>query len=170
MEYLQMSFDPFLKAGLVVQIHMIAAIVSLVIGGVVFFNPKGTSKHKVLGKTWVILMVIIALTSFFISELKTWGPFSPIHLLSVLTLFTLAVSIKAIRRGDVKRHKSAMLGLYWGGLVLAGLFTLMPGRIINRMLFGNPEFYFSTLSLAWIFPFSAIVIAFGVMALRLRSK
>ncbi len=165
-----MSFDPFLKAGLVIQIHMIAAIVALVIGGVIFFNPKGTPKHKALGKTWVVLMVIVALTSFFISELKTWGPFSPIHLLSVLTLSTLVVAITAIRKGDVKRHKSAMLGLYFGGLVLAGLFTLMPGRVINRMLFGNPEFYFSSLSLAWVFPFSAIVIAIGVMALRSSSK
>lgn len=165
-----MNIDPFLNAGFVVQVHMITAIVALIIGGVVFFRSKGTSKHKALGKTWVMLMVIVALTSFFIHELKTWGSFSPIHLLSVITLFILVVSIRAIRRGDVKRHKSAMVGLYFGGLVLSGLFTLMPGRIINRMLFGNPEFYFSSLSLAWIFPFSAIVIAFGVMTLRLRSK
>lgn len=165
-----MSLDPFFKAGLVVQVHMIAALVALVLGAVILFNMKGTRKHKNLGKLWVGLMVIVAFTSFFINELKTWGPFSPIHILSVLTLITLVVAVRAIRRGNVRIHKSSMVGLYFGGLVLAGLFTLMPGRVINRMLFGEPEFYLSTLSFAWVFPFSAIVIAFGVMAVRSRAK
>jgi len=165
-----MSLAPFFKAGLVIQVHMIAALIALVLGAVILSNMKGTRKHKMLGKTWVGLMVIVALSSFFINELKTWGPFSPIHILSVVTLIALFHAIRAIRRGDIRGHKSSMVGLYIGGLVLAGVFTLMPGRIINRMLFGNPEFYLTSHVFAWVIPFFAIVIAVGFIAMRFRTK
>jgi uncharacterized membrane protein len=42
----------------------------------------------------------------------------------------------AIRRGDVRQHGKSMRGVYVGGLLIAGLFTLAPGRILYRVLFG----------------------------------
>ena len=42
-------------------------------------------------------MVIVAFSGFFIHVLKLVGPFSPIHLLSVLTLTSLWYAIRAAR-------------------------------------------------------------------------
>ena len=33
-------------------------------------------------------------------------------------------------------HMYSMIGVYLGALLLAGTFTLMPGRIIHRLFFG----------------------------------
>jgi uncharacterized membrane protein len=34
-------------------------------------------------------------------------------------------------------HRSTMIGLYVGALVIAGLFTFVPGRIMHKVLFGG---------------------------------
>jgi uncharacterized membrane protein len=37
----------------------------------------------------------------------------------------------------VQRHRFTMLGLFCGALVIAGLFTLAPGRIMHKVVFGG---------------------------------
>ena len=41
------------------------------------------------------------------------------------------------RRGDIARHKRAMIGTYVGAILIAGAFTLVPGRIMHAVLFGH---------------------------------
>jgi uncharacterized membrane protein len=41
-----------------------------------------------------------------------------------------------VRRGNISGHRNAMLGLYVGGLLIAGGFTLFPGRLLHRVFFG----------------------------------
>ena len=50
---------------------------------------KGTALHIVVGRIWVALMTLVAMSSFFIYELKIWGNYSPIHFLSAWTLLSL---------------------------------------------------------------------------------
>jgi uncharacterized membrane protein len=82
-------------------------------------------------------MLIVALSSFWIHELRLWGPWSPIHLLSILTLTMLPLAIWFAHRHNVRAHKSTMIGIFSGALVIAGLFTLAPGRIIYTVVFGG---------------------------------
>ena len=37
---------------------------------------------------------------------------------------------------QVVAHRRAMIGLFSGALVIAGLFTLLPGRIMHAVVFG----------------------------------
>jgi uncharacterized membrane protein len=64
------------------------------------------------------------------------GQFSPIHLLSILTLVTLPFAIWARRIGRIRSHRAAMISLYVS-LVAAGLFTLLPSRLIGHAVFGG---------------------------------
>jgi uncharacterized membrane protein len=89
-----------------------------------------------LGRVWVCLMVIVAVSALFIHETRMIGPFSPLHLLVLTTGFGLWQAYSAIRRGDVMAHQKAMKSLYLGALLLAGAFTLLPGRRLNLVLFG----------------------------------
>ena len=98
---------------------------------------KGTRTHRARGYTWVGLMLFVALSSFFIHELRQWGNFSPIHLLSVLTLAMLPLGIYFARQHNVVGHRKTMLGLFFGALVIAGAFTLLPSRILGRIMFGG---------------------------------
>ena len=81
-------------------------------------------------------MFVVAVSSFFIHEIRLWGPFSPIHLLSVFTLIMLPLAVLRARRHDVAKHRRAMTGLFIGALVVAGAFTLLPGRIMHAVVFG----------------------------------
>ena len=71
---------------------------------------------------------------FIALQIKLWGAYSPIHLLSLLTIFTLGVGIYYVRVGNVKRHKQTIIALYFFALIVAGFFTLYPGRIMHQIL------------------------------------
>jgi uncharacterized membrane protein len=132
-----MSLDPLLAAPLVVQVHAFAAMAAFALGVVQLAGPKGTLPHRTLGYIWVGLMLMIAASSFAIQGIRQVGPFSAIHLLSVMVLVLAPMAVLAARRHKVSTHSRAMVGMFAGALVIAGLFTLLPGRIMHRVVFGG---------------------------------
>lgn len=131
-----MSLTPLLNAPLVVQLHAFAAIAALVLGLVQFASRKGTLPHRTVGWIWVVLMLAIAISSFWIHGIRLVGPWSPIHLLSILVLVMVPLAVFAAHNHRVRAHKITMISVFTGGLVIAGLFTLVPGRIMNAVVFG----------------------------------
>ena len=117
-----------------IPLHAIMAIVAVILGGIQLSMKKGGAIHKLLGRIWVGLMLIVAISSFFIHEIRLWGAYSPIHLLSLWTIFILGVGIYYVRVGNIKRHKQIMIATYFFALIVAGFFTLMPGRIMHQIL------------------------------------
>jgi uncharacterized membrane protein len=132
-----MNLAPLLQASPAIQIHAFSAITAFVLGVVQLAAPKGTLPHRTLGGIWIVLMLVVCISSFFIHELRMWGQWSPIHLLSIYTLIVLPFAFLAAHRHDVVRHRRRMLGLFLGALVIAGLFTLWPGRIMHAVVFGS---------------------------------
>ncbi|MEY4756495.1 MAG: hypothetical protein RJA34_1393 [Pseudomonadota bacterium] len=114
------------------HIHLAVTLVALVMGAVVLYRRKGTSAHKTLGWFWVVLMLGAALSSFLI---QSGGRLSFIHVLSVVVLVSMPMAVIAIRRGNVRSHKIAMISTFTG-LVIAGAFTLLPYRMLGRLVFG----------------------------------
>ena len=131
-----MNLQPLLGAPIETRLHAFAALGALGLGAAQLMSTKGTMPHRIRGYVWSALMLIVAVSSFWIQSLRLIGPFSPIHLLSILTLVTLPRAIYLARRGDVAGHRRIMLMLFWFALVGAGLFTLLPGRIMGAVLFG----------------------------------
>jgi uncharacterized membrane protein len=135
-----MNLQPLFDAPLAVQIHVAAVLPASVLGAYILLNAKGTPVHRLLGKVWMALMVITSLSSFFIHEINLFHGFSPIHLLSVFVLVGAWRAISAARAHNIRAHKAAVIGMYFGGIVVAGLFTLIPGRIMNAVVFsGGPS-------------------------------
>ena len=132
-----MSFAPLLNAAPAIQVHAFAAMAAFALGAVQLAAPKGTIRHRTAGWIWVVLMVVVAGSSFFIHELRLWGPWSPIHLLAIFTLLALPLAVIHARRHRVSRHRNAMLAIFTGALLIAGLFTFAPGRIMHAVLFGH---------------------------------
>jgi len=132
-----MSLDPLLAAPTVIQIHAFAAMAAFALGVVQFTAPKGTLPHRVTGFTWVALMLAVVISSFWIHELRPWEPWSPIHLISIFTLTMLPIGVWRAHRHKVTAHKWTMIGIFTGGLVIAGLFTFVPGRIMHDVAFGG---------------------------------
>lgn len=132
-----MSLDPLFNASPVIQIHTYAAVAAFAIGAVVLFGKKGDGRHMLLGRIWVGLMAVVALSSFFIWTIRMVGPFSPIHLLSIWTFISLWQAIGAARAKRITAHRRSMQQLYLGALVIAGFFTFMPGRLMHLVVFGT---------------------------------
>jgi uncharacterized membrane protein len=132
-----MTLAPLLDATPAIQIHAFSAMAAFALGIVQLSAPKGTLPHRTLGWIWVTLMIVVCISAFFIHELRVWGQWSPIHLLAVFTLITVPLAVLAARRHDVAKHRRAMLAIFSGALLIAGLFTFYPGRIMYEVLFGK---------------------------------
>jgi uncharacterized membrane protein len=132
-----MSLTPLLNASLAIQLHAFAAMGAFVLGLVQFAAPKGTLPHRTLGFIWLALMLTVAISSFWIHSIRWVGPFGPIHLLSIYVLFMVPLAIYFARNHKIRGHAKTVIGMFVGGLVIAGLFTLVPGRIMHAVAFGN---------------------------------
>lgn len=132
-----MTLEPLLHAPYAVQLHVATVIPAAILGAFLLARPKGTRPHRLLGKIWLALMVVTASSTFFIHEIKLIGDFSPIHLLSIYVLFGSWQAIAAARRHDIPAHRGHVAGMYLGGIVVAGLFTLLPGRLMHVSLFSE---------------------------------
>lgn len=132
-----MSFAPFLAASPTIQIHAIAATLALVLGPVAIYRDRRDALHKWIGYIWVIAMLCTALSSFGIRAYAVIGPFSPIHILSCLAIWSIWVGMRYIYRGNIRAHRKTFQSLYWNGVLVAALFNFLPGRIVNRLFFND---------------------------------
>lgn len=117
----------------VILVHLVAAVAAVVTGGLALASKKGSAMHRLLGRSWVMLMAATALSSFGI---RSDGGFSAIHILSVVVLVSLSASVYAAVRGRIGAHRRSMLGTY-AGLLIAAAFTLLPGRLLGDLLWGT---------------------------------
>lgn len=131
-----MTLSPLLGASFPIAFHAFAALAALLLGAWQLFMKKGTRAHKIVGYVWVGLLAFVAITGLFIHKIQLIGPFSPIHLLSLFALIQLWRGVRAARAGDIERHKRTMRALYFFALVVAGAFTLLPGRVLYQVLVG----------------------------------
>ncbi len=132
-----MNFAPLLDAAPAIPLHAFAAMAAFALGLVQFAAPKGTLPHRTIGWIWVTLMLVVALSSFWINTIRLVGPFSPIHLLSIFTLVMVPLAVWKAHHHEVAAHRRIMISLFLGALVIAGLFTLVPGRIMHKVVFGS---------------------------------
>ncbi|EDP61667.1 hypothetical protein BAL199_18526 [alpha proteobacterium BAL199] len=131
-----MALAPLIAAPTAVLVHLITVVPTAVIGAwLILGSRKGARWHRRLGYVFLGLMTVTAISTVFVRDLND-GAFSWIHLLIPLTLFGVAGGLYAARRHNVQRHRQAMLSLYLGALVVAGAFTLLPGRLLYRVLLG----------------------------------
>lgn len=131
-----MNLAPVLAAPPAVLLHLVTVLPAAVIGAwLILASRKGAVWHRRMGYAFLALMTLTAISAVFVREINDGG-FSWIHLLIPLTLAGVVGGLRAARRHDVGNHRKVMLGLYLGALLVAGGFTLMPGRLLYRVLFG----------------------------------
>jgi uncharacterized membrane protein len=123
----------------IVLIHLCIILPCVVFGTYLIFAKKGTQFHKTIGKVYMILMGITGILTLFIPAQvgqRIFNHFGALHLLSILTIYAVPRAWFAIKRGDVKTHKSAMIRLYIGGIIIAGGFAILaPGRYLHTLFF-----------------------------------
>ena len=126
----------------IIYIHAVIALLAVPLGLFIFFKKKGTTQHKINGRIWVTLLVLVCFTAVVIKVINP-GQYSLIHLLIPWTLGSLIYSIwsiKKFQKTKIQRYKQShmysMIGVYLGALLIAGAFTLMPGRLFHQIFIG----------------------------------
>lgn len=123
-----------------IALHLGAALSAVVLGPVALWARKGRYPHprlhRAFGYAWVTMMLVTATTALFIRDrgMPHIGGYTPIHLLVPVVFVSLFVAFRALLRGDVRRHRQTMQWLYVGACTVAGLFTLLPGRYLGRLV------------------------------------
>lgn len=130
----RIDITPFLDAAFVVKLHVLGAVSAFVIGIVLLRGVKGSGLHRKLGYTWVAAMGLAAISSFFITGLNGHN-YSFIHGISAWTVVALPMAVAAARRKNIRKHARGMTSAFVGGLLVAGLFTFLPGRMMWSIFF-----------------------------------
>jgi len=131
---------PLLAAPFAVQLHVFTVVPAFFLGTwLIFFSRKGARRHRAVGYVYLTLMTVTAIAALFIHEIPAidivYG-FGPIHIFSIVTLSGVVGALRGAWSHNVKMHRSSMLGVYIGGLLIAGTFAFLPGRIMHAMVFG----------------------------------
>ncbi len=130
-----MSLDPLLSAPWHIQVHAFAAIGAFLLGILQLAAPKGTIPHRTVGYALVALMAVTVISAIFIREIND-GSFSWIHILIPLTAFGIIGLVFEARRSQTRKHRNSALVLFFAALMIPGIFSFMPGRIMLEVVLG----------------------------------
>jgi len=137
------NLQPLLHAPVAVKLHVATVVPAFVLGTwLLFGSTKGSRYHRLAGKVYLLLMGLTAAAATFVrafSDLSVdVGPLrlGLIHLFVPLTAWSIWRTLGYLRAGQIEGHRQSMRGLYFGGMIIAGLLAFGPGRIIHRVFFG----------------------------------
>lgn len=136
-----MTLAPLLTASFAIKLHVFTVVPAFFLGTwLIFFSRKGARRHRAVGYVYLTLMTITAITALWIHEIPAidivYG-FGPIHIFSIVTLSGVVGALRGAWTHNIKMHRSSMLGVYIGGLLIAGTFAFLPGRIMHALVFGT---------------------------------
>lgn len=114
-----------------ILLHIVTVVPAFGLGIAQLVMPKGSVTHRLLGRIWVALMLVTAVSSFGIRR----DGFGWIHALSVITIIAIVAGLLYARSSKIRQHKACMIGAFIGS-ILAGIGALTPGRMLHAILLG----------------------------------
>lgn len=120
-------------------IHTVAATTALIAGAAVLLTRKGTRRHRQLGWTYAVSMLLLNVTALLIYRL--FGRFGPFHVGAVFSLVTvIAGTVAALgarraraRRDGVERARALERHYQWMTWSYVGLAAAAVSEIATRM-------------------------------------
>lgn len=146
-------------------VHLVAALMAMVTGTTILFSAKGTRPHRLIGRVYVVSMVILLLTAFQIYYL--FGRFGVIHWGTVgsglaLLIGTVPVAFRAVWPTWLRWHYVGMgasvTGLY-AAFVVESTYRFFPPEWFWYVAMGsaNTVFVIGAVLLYRYWPFTADV-------------
>ena len=125
----------------IIILHAIAASLSLLLGAFQLLRPKkGDRFHRMVGRTWVVCMYTVCMSSFFIQGVA--DGFSWLHGLSLFTTLTVSLGLYSAIKGNIAAHKANMIGSYFGSVgAFVGVVAVPTRRIPQLAMHQTPLFF-----------------------------
>lgn len=121
--------------------HFITAVISMLTGTIILLNTKGTSFHKRVGYVYVISMVLLNISSFFIIN---FGGFSLFHFFAIVSL----ISITGGMVPTIKKGKNWFgYHFYFMNWSVVGLYCAFWAEVGTRFV-GNMQQFWWMVALA----------------------
>lgn len=105
--------------------HTLCGLTALISGLVVILLPKGNRQHRTWGSIYIVSMLVLCISSYFIYEL--FGNFGAFHILAGISLVTIIAGWLTIRIfqknkkiGQLHGHYKFMLFSYVGLVMATG--------------------------------------------------
>ena len=131
---------PLLEAPLLVQAHVAMGVAALLVGGARVGWPHGERVDRALGWSFLGLLIATAATAALLTRPSDTPNLFGVtlgHLFILATALGAAAAVWAARRHERLRWRNIVTALFAGVLVMAGLFELTPGRLLNTVLAGG---------------------------------
>lgn len=126
---------------LVIIIHAVTASLSLLLGAFQLLRPKkGDRFHRMVGRTWLVCMYSVCVSSFFIQGVQ--DGFSWLHALSLFTIMTISLGLYSAIKGNIAAHKANMIGSYFGSLAAFVGVIAVPTRRIPQLAINQTPLFF----------------------------
>ena len=167
----------------VIAIHLSAALAATALGPIAIWARLRRSVHprlhRAVGYAWVTLMLATALSAAFIrsTTIINLNGYTPIHLLIPVVFGMLFAAFVALARGNIKLHRRLMVGVYIGGCVVAGAFTLLPNRYLGQLVWGewlgllDPSATgLTSMRTPWEWILASVIVVWGLARLRRRIE
>lgn len=126
-----------------IAIHLSAVGSATLLGPVALWARRSAGPHprlhRAAGYAWVTLMLLAATSAIFIRDyrLPNIHGYTPIHLLVPVVYGMLFLAFWFLARGNLTGHRKTMTRLYVGACIVAGAFTLLPGRYLGNLVLGQ---------------------------------
>ena len=119
--------------------HTAAALMALAAGAAVLLTRKGTRRHRQLGWTYVVSMLLLNVTALLIYRL--FGRFGPFHVAAVFSFVTVVAGVGAAlrarraraRRNPLERARALERHYQWMTWSYVGLAAAAVSEIATRM-------------------------------------
>jgi len=134
-----LSIAPLLAAPPMVQLHAAAGALALLLGAARAIWPHGERAERALGWGFLGLLVLSAVSALFLQPPpgapNLYGV-TPHHGFVALALAGAFAAVVAARGGHRLGRQRIVTATFAGVLLVAGLFEMAPGRMLNAVLAG----------------------------------
>jgi uncharacterized membrane protein len=134
------SLAPLLTAPLLVQAHVVLGLAALLLGGLRLALPLRDGSDRALGWSFLVLLAATAGTAVLLARPERTPEVFGLtlgHGFILATLVGLVAAVAARGRESRVRWRNIVTALFAGVLLMAGLFEMAPGRLLNAVLAGG---------------------------------
>lgn len=118
-------------------LHLLFSVISMITGLIVILNTKGTKFHKKVGNVYVVNMLLLNISSFFISN---FNGFSIFHFFAIVSLITILAGMYPV----LKRSKNWLQKhYYFMAWSVVGLYCAFWSEVGTRFVKNMQDFWWA---------------------------